>query len=513
MTTNNKFKYQPPQTYRTMDLLPLKDIEYQNDCIIKVVGVGGGGCNAVNYMFHQNIQDVSFLVCNTDRQALLKMDVPSKLQLGDKGLGAGGEPERARQFAIDSTDRIKEALNDGTQMVFITAGMGGGTGTGAAPVIAKIAKDMDILTVGIVTIPFAFEGIQQIRKAMIGLSKLAINTDAILVINNEKLKQIYPDFDLPNAFNKSDEVVSNAAKAISEIITIPGYINTDFADVKNILKGGNMAIMNVGEAEGEQRITKAIEDALHSPLVNTNDVKGASRILINFYCSHDNAILMQELDQVDQFRKEVGNDVMVKWGATYDDTLGDKVKVTLIATGYPFSDIPGLDEVTRQEETEQEQPEDKEPVAIQTPTIDGAIEKLYSGNAPVPMEITNENAEGQDKDGNADEKTQQEVTESENENENGAVSGDEEAKEPEAEKASEQQSATQDSADGDTFDLNDDDDNKTIPSGNLQKQKTDIPRDTVLTISPSDQDVILIDDLSDSNLADLEDIPTWKRKK
>ena len=479
-----------------MDLLPLKDIEYQNDCIIKVVGVGGGGCNAVNYMFHQDINDVSFLVCNTDRQALLKMDVPSKLQLGDKGLGAGGEPERARQFAIDSTDRIKEALSDGTQMVFITAGMGGGTGTGAAPVIAKIAKEMDILTVGIVTIPFAFEGIQQIRKAMIGLSKLAVNTDAILVINNEKLKQIYPDFDLPNAFNKSDEVVSNAAKAISEIITIPGYINTDFADVKNILKGGNMAIMNVGMAEGEQRITKAIEDALHSPLVNTNDVKGASRILINFYCSHENAILMQELDQVDQFRKEVGNEVMVKWGATYDDSLGDKVKVTLIATGYPFSDIPGLEDATKQEESQQEQPEEKETPQVVTPTVDGAIEKMYNTeNANVPFEISNTTSE------QSEQTTEPQTEDNESEEEELVTDENDEIididEKPRTSKP-----------------LNNDDDIELFEDEDEDGLEDKQPkRDAIITINDSEPEGIVIDELNDSNLTDIEDVPTWKRRR
>lgn len=362
--------------------LPIKDIEFEADSIIKVIGVGGGGGNAVNYMYHQGIKDVSFLICNTDRQALLKMDVPAKLQLGQKGLGAGGKPERGRELAQESVERIKEALSDGTEMVFITAGMGGGTGTGAAPVVAQVAQEMDILTVGVVTIPFAFEGIRQIRKAMVGIAQLAEHTDALLVINNEKLKQIYPDFDLPNAFNRSDEVVGNAAKAIAEIITIPGYINTDFADVFNTLKGGNMAIMNVGEAEGEERITRAIQNALHSPIVNTTDVRGASRILLNFYCSRQNAIRMAELDQVDRFRESVGEDVEVKWGATYDDSLGDKVKVTLIATGYSVSDLPGL--TSALEEAEHTS---KEPVRTpNTGTIDTYILQNY-GTKEQPEDV------------------------------------------------------------------------------------------------------------------------------
>ena len=246
------------------DTLDIINLDIQPNSIIKVMGVGGGGCNAVNYLYRQGVQDVSFLVCNTDRQALEKSPVPSKLQLG-KGLGAGGRPEAARALAEESRENIRQALDDGTQMLFITAGMGGGTGTGASPIVAEIARSLDILTVAIVTIPFAFEGKRIIRKAFRGVAQLARNVDAILVINNEKLKLIYPDFDLPNAFKKSDEVVSNAAKSIAEIITVPGYINTDFQDVYNTLKGSGVAIMNVGRsADKEQRITKAINEAHQS---------------------------------------------------------------------------------------------------------------------------------------------------------------------------------------------------------------------------------------------------------
>lgn len=330
------------------EMLPL-NIQIQENSIIKVLGVGGGGCNAVNYMYRQGIKDVSFLVCNTDSMALEKMSVPAKLQIGP-GLGAGGRPQVAHQYAEENEERIKEALDDGTRMVFITAGMGGGTGTGASPVVAKVAHEMGILTVGIVTIPFAFEGNKAIRKAMRGIAELAQFTDALLVINNEKLKLLFPDFDLPNAFDKADEVVCNAAKSIAEIITVPGYINTDFQDVYNTLKDGNVAIMNVGMASGENRITQAIKNALNSPLVNTNDVSGASRILLNFYCSREYAIRMQELSQVEEFCNSVGEEVDVKWGASYDDSLGENVKVTIIATGYSVSDIPGLDEAVQTEE-------------------------------------------------------------------------------------------------------------------------------------------------------------------
>ena len=320
--------------------LPLEGLT--EDSIIKVIGVGGGGCNAVNYMHRQGLKDVSFLVCNTDRQVLIKSSVPSKLQLGP-GLGAGGDPETARQYAEESRDHIREALNDGTQMLFITAGMGGGTGTGASSVVAEVAQEMGILTVGIVTIPFAFEGKKKIEKAMTGVARLAKHVDALLIINNEKLKQIYPELNLLNAFSKSDDVVSNAARAIAEIITIPGYINTDFADVRNTLRKGGVAIMNIGRASGEKRITNAINDALNSPLVNTNDVHGAERILLQFYCSTEHAIVMEEIDQINDFVQEVGDDIEVQWGASIDESLGEEVRVTVIATGYKVDGLPSED--------------------------------------------------------------------------------------------------------------------------------------------------------------------------
>ncbi len=339
------------------DLLPIA-IDIQEDAIIKVAGIGGGGCNAVNYMYRQGIKDVSFLVCNTDRQCLGKCSVPAKLQLGP-GLGAGGRPEKAKEYAEQCRDRIKEALDDGTQMLFLAAGMGGGTGTGASPIVAEVAQQMGILTVGIVTIPFAFEGKPKIRKALTGVAALAEHVDAILVINNEKLKQIYPDLNLLNAFSKSDDVVCNAAKSIAEIVTVPGYINTDFADVYNTLKDGNVAIMNTGQANGENRITRAINNALQSPLVNTNDVHGAKKIMMQFYCSTEYAILTQETDQIHQFVREVGEEVEVQWGISLDETLGDSVRVTLIATGYEVSDIPSLNE------------------AIGKPSIEDAIKSNY----------------------------------------------------------------------------------------------------------------------------------------
>ena len=354
-----------------VDVINDLGLELTQDTIIKVMGVGGGGCNAVNYLYSQGITDVSFLVCNTDKQCLSRSSVPAKLQLGP-GWGAGGKPEVAQQYAEENRERIREALNDGTQMLFITAGMGGGTGTGASSIVAEVAREMDILTVGIVTIPFAFEGPVKIKKAMTGVARLAEHVDAILVINNQKLLHIYPDFSMLNAFKKSDDVVANAARSIAEIITVPGYINTDFADVYNTLKNGNVAIMSVGSANGEDRITQAIHEALHSPLVNS-DVHGAKRMLLQLYCSEEHFIVASEMDQVHAFVHEMGYEVEVQWGISIDDKLGDKVRVTVIATGYEVSDIPGLDD------------------AVGKKTVDQAIEDYYRDSKPAGS--TNEPAE------------------------------------------------------------------------------------------------------------------------
>lgn len=362
--------------------LPLEGLT--EDSIIKVIGVGGGGCNAVNYMHRQGLKDVSFLVCNTDRQVLLKSSVPSKLQLGP-GLGAGGDPETARQYAEESRDHIREALNDGTQMLFLAAGMGGGTGTGASSVVAEVAQEMGILTVGIVTIPFAFEGKKKIVKAMTGVARLAKHVDALLIINNEKLKQIYPDLNLLNAFSKSDDVVANAARAIAEIITVPGYINTDFADVRNTLRKGGVAIMNIGRASGENRITNAINDALNSPLVNTNDVHGAERILLQFYCSTEHAIVMQEIDQINDFVQEVGDDIEVQWGASLDESLGEDVRVTIIATGYKVDGLP-TEEAEEGKKTIEEAIDDNYPPQMPNPMEDEPVQTIDLSGTLFPVE-------------------------------------------------------------------------------------------------------------------------------
>ena len=368
-----------------IDVINDLGLEIAQDSIIKVMGVGGGGCNAVNYLYSQGVKDVTFLVCNTDKQSLERSSVPAKLQLGP-GLGAGGKPEVAHEYAEQNRDRIKDSLNDGTKMLFLTAGMGGGTGTGASSVVASVAREMGILTVGIVTIPFTFEGPKKIKKAMIGVAQLAEQVDAILVINNEKLRQIYPDLNMLNAFAKSDDVVANAARAIAEIITVPGYINTDFADVYNTLKNGNVAIMSVGVANGENRITKAIHEALHSPLVNS-DVRGATRLLLQIYTTTEHALIMSEIDQIHAFVSEIGEDVEVQWGASLDENLEDKVRVTIIATGFEVSNIPGLDDAVDKKTVEEAikiHYEDAKPVEKEE-----VLEDMPIATIDIPIEVVN----------------------------------------------------------------------------------------------------------------------------
>ncbi|MDX9748327.1 MAG: cell division protein FtsZ [Paludibacter sp.] len=339
----------------TDDMLPI-ELPLIDPSIIKVIGVGGGGGNAVNHMYKQGIRDVTFVVCNTDNQALKTSPVPVKIQLG-LGLGAGGQPEVAKKAAEESIENIQKVLRENTKMVFITAGMGGGTGTGASPVVAQAAHELGILTVGIVTIPFAFEGAHKIRQALQGVAELSEHVDALLVINNQKLTEIYADLELSNAFAKADDVLTNAARGIAEIITVPGYINTDFADVYTILSKGNVAIMNTGYASGEKRITNAIKDALNSPLLNTNDVSGASKVLLNLYCSTQHQIRMEEVKEINDFMATIGDDIQVIWGATFDDSLGEDVKITLIATGYDVSDIPGMPaSVSRKQKQETPRP-------------------------------------------------------------------------------------------------------------------------------------------------------------
>ncbi len=314
--------------------------------IIKVIGVGGGGGNAVNHMYREGIHDVTFVVCNTDNQALNDSPVPVKLQLGHEGLGAGNRPQRAHDAAEESVDAIRAMLSDGTRMAFITAGMGGGTGTGAGPVIARVSKEMDILTVGIVTIPFRFEGIKKIDQALDGVEEMAKHVDALLVINNERLRSIYPDLSVDDAFGKADDTLSVAAKSIAEIITIHGRINLDFNDVKTVLKDGGVAIMSTGYGEGEGRVKKAIDDALNSPLLNDNDVFNSRKILLNITSAGSkdgkSALMMEEMNDVNDFMAKFGSDFESKWGLSYDPELGAKVKVTILATGFGITNVDGM---------------------------------------------------------------------------------------------------------------------------------------------------------------------------
>ena len=332
--------------------------------IIKVIGVGGGGGNAVNHMYKEGIHDVTFVVCNTDNQALDQSPVPIKLQLGSEGLGAGNRPERAKRAAEDTIEGIKSMLNDGCKMVFITAGMGGGTGTGAAPIIAKTAKDMGILTVGIVTIPFLFEGAKKIDQALDGVEEISKHVDALLVINNERLRDVYSDFSVLDAFAKADDTLSIAAKSIAEIITIRGKINLDFNDVKTVLKDGGVAIMSTGYGEGEGRVTQAINDALHSPLLNNNDIFNSKRILFNISYSPNNDLMMEEMNELHEFMSRFGEDVETKWGLYIDEALEKKVKFTILATGFGVRDVPGMEaritaEQQKQQEKMQEEAEKK----------------------------------------------------------------------------------------------------------------------------------------------------------
>lgn len=323
------------------DHLDFGEPDRQNS-IIKVIGVGGGGGNAVNNMYKQGIHDVSFVVCNTDAQALMDSPVPERLQLGSEGLGAGNRPEKARQAAEESIDDIKAMLSDGTKMDFITAGMGGGTGTGAAPVIAQVSKELGILTVGIVTIPFKFEGDKKIDQALDGVDEMAKHVDALLVINNERLRKVYPDLSLLNGFAKADDTLSVAAKSIAEIITVRGLINLDFNDVRTVLKDGGVAIMSTGFGEGEGRVRKAIEDALNSPLLNDNDVYNSQRILLSIAFSSENGtdgLAMEEMNEINNFMSRFGSKFELKWGIAIDNTLEKKVKITILATGFGLDDL------------------------------------------------------------------------------------------------------------------------------------------------------------------------------
>ncbi|MBP3823326.1 MAG: cell division protein FtsZ [Bacteroidaceae bacterium] len=334
------------------------NLQVNNPSIIKVVGVGGGGGNAVTHMYNEGIHDVTYVLCNTDNKALTDSPVPNKLQMGE-GLGAGNKPEKGRQAALESIEQIKQLFTDGTRMAFITAGMGGGTGTGAAPIVAQCAREMDILTVGIVTIPFRFEGHKKIDQALDGVEEMSKHVDALLVINNELLRQIYPELTVLNGFAKADDTLSVAAKSIAEIITMRGIINLDFQDVKTVLKDGGVAIMSTGYGEGENRVTKAFQEALHSPLLNNNDIYNSKKVLfyISFSRSNENdQLTMEEMNEVNDFMAKFQQETLeTKWGMGIDDSLGNKVKITLLASGFGLQNIPGMEEVERKRTREEEE--------------------------------------------------------------------------------------------------------------------------------------------------------------
>lgn len=337
------------------------DFPKEEQSIIKVIGVGGGGSNAVNHMFEQGIVGVDFAICNTDAQAMNISKVPVKMQLGPNltdGRGAGSKPEVGEKAALESIDDVASFLKTNTKMLFITAGMGGGTGTGAAPVIAQLAKEMGILTVGIVTVPFKFEGRQRCRFATDGVDKLKENVDALIVISNNKLREIYGNLELSRAFANADNILTTAAKGIAEIITVPGIVNVDFEDVNTVMRNSGVAIMGSAIAEGENRARKAIDMALNSPLLEDSDIRGAKQILLNVR-SGEREVTMDEICTItDYIQEQAGEDSNLIWGNCVDDNLGDKLCVTLIATGFEENElmseipmkVPAIETNLKQEE-------------------------------------------------------------------------------------------------------------------------------------------------------------------
>lgn len=336
------------------------------ESIIKVIGVGGGGTNAVKHMYNQGIKDVDFVVCDTDLQVLRNSPIPIKIQLGQsltEGRGSGNEPEQGRQSAIESLEDIVGLLEKNTRMVFVTAGIGGGTGTGAAPIIAEAAKDMGILTVGIVTIPFRFEGPRRMKQAVEGIAKMEEHVDSLLIINNEKIRDIYGNQKITEAFAHADNVLANAAKGIAEIITISGYINVDFADVRTIMQNSGVALMGQGVAEGEDRAKVAVKEALTSPLLNNNDIIGARNVLLNITSSAEHEVSMDEVTQITEYLQDmIGDSADMIWGVGKDDGLEKRVNVTVIATGFHtdnFSELSAILPKRRKKTEEVEDPQFK----------------------------------------------------------------------------------------------------------------------------------------------------------
>ncbi len=352
--------------------------------IIKVIGVGGGGSNAVHNMYRKGIHNVSFVVCNTDIQALQNSPIPKKIQLGEtttEGLGAGNDPEVARRAAEESREEVKNLFNDGTKMAFITAGMGGGTGTGAAPVVAEIAKSLGILTVGIVTIPFKFEMTGKIKQALKGVIEISKHVDALLVINNQRLIDIYPKLNVTEGFRIVDDVLTTATKSIAEIITARGTINLDFRDVSKILKNGGVAIMSYGIEKGEMRVSRAFRSAMHSPLLNDNDIYKSKKILFNIYQNPNTPILVEEMGEVEAFMEQFkSEDIELIWGLSQDNSLQEgEIKVTVLATGFGMKDIPDMQPIIQKEEIIQEAltREELEKKKKEEEKLDNMVEAFY----------------------------------------------------------------------------------------------------------------------------------------
>lgn len=341
------------------------DIPTNENSIIKVIGVGGGGSNAVNHMFTRGIKDVEFFVCNTDIQALSLSSVPSKLQIGTaltEGLGAGANPEKGREAALESKEDIRDLLSVSTRMLFITAGMGGGTGTGAAPIIAEIARELGVLTVAIVTAPFAFEGKKKRKHAENGINQLKQHCDTVLVISNDKLREIYGNLKMSEAFAQADSILTTAAKGIAEIITVPGYVNVDFEDVKTVMRDSGAAVMGSAKTEGENRALRAAQEALNSPLLNNRSIHGSQKVLLSIMSGETSELQMDELtDITDYIQDQIGEDADLIFGNGIDPSLGDSISVTIIATGF------------KGEERLSNEPKKDEPVVENTPVVNTPV--------------------------------------------------------------------------------------------------------------------------------------------
>jgi cell division protein FtsZ len=412
--------------------------------IIKVIGVGGGGSNAVNHMFNQGIRDVEFVVCNTDVQALKSSPVPNKLQLGlnlTEGLGAGANPEKGKNAAIESKEDIREMLSKDTKMVFITAGMGGGTGTGAAPEIARVAKELGVLTVGIVTKPFVFEGPKKRKAAEAGIAELKQHCDTVIVILNDKLREIYGNLAISEAFAQADNVLTTAAKGIAEIITVPGYVNVDFEDVKTVMRNSGAAVMGSAVTEGEDRARRAAEEAISSPLLNNRNILGAQKILLSIISGEEAELQMDELSEITEFIQEkAGEEAEMIFGHGIDPSLGGSIRVTVIATGFEpegsekQASLPQMEQKKVIDlETNKQLRLDLDPIVSQQPAKESPQQRTYTFERPQPENRREQAAESNEKPTFLDIDGEFEIV-SVNKEQASAIQPDEEAQDSVAEK-------------------------------------------------------------------------------